>query len=91
MYLVKGRASYQREVVGILSSFQAKVVGQDSLELGLRKIEVGHRYRKQSEPHIGNTLSFEYFALDFGTAFSGRWFPNSDVEVSQSLMSSGKS
>ena len=32
-------------------SIQAKVVGQDPLELGLREIEgVSHRYRKQSEP-----------------------------------------
>ena len=32
------------------ASIQAKVVGQDPLELGLREIEgIGHRYRKQSE------------------------------------------
>jgi hypothetical protein len=34
-------------------SFQAKIFGQDSLELGLREIEsTSHRYRKQSEPRV---------------------------------------
>jgi hypothetical protein len=34
---------------GAYRSIQAKVVGQDPLELGLREIEgISHRYRKQS-------------------------------------------
>jgi hypothetical protein len=36
---------------GAYRSIQAKVVGQDPLELGLREIKgISHRHRKQSEP-----------------------------------------
>jgi hypothetical protein len=36
---------------GAYRSIQAKVVGQDPLELGLRDIKgISHRHRKQSEP-----------------------------------------